>query len=48
MVLKRVMGVVAIGVLLLGGTPSAHGQKATEMYIPIGQSPGVSNKTSIV
>jgi hypothetical protein len=42
------MGVVAIGVLLLGGTLAAYGQKATEMFIPIGQSPGVSNKTSIV
>jgi len=46
--LKVVMGVVGIGVLLLGGTPSAHGQKATEMFIPIGQSPGLSNKISIV
>jgi hypothetical protein len=48
MMLKRVMGLVAIGVLLLGGTPTAYGQKATEIFIPIGQSPGVSNKTSIV
>jgi hypothetical protein len=48
MMLKRVMGVVAIGALLLGGTLTAYGQKATEMFIPIGQSPGVSNKTSIV
>ena len=46
--LKGVMGVVAIGVLLLGGTPSAYGQKATEMFIPIGQSPGLSNKISII
>ncbi len=46
--LKRVMRVVAIGALLLGGTLTAYGQKATEMFIPIGQSPGVSNKTSIV
>ena len=46
--LKGVMGVVAIGILLLGGTPSAYGQKATEMFIPIGQSPGLSNKISII
>jgi len=26
----------------LGGIPPAHGQEATERYIPIGQSPGVS------
>jgi hypothetical protein len=46
--LKGVMGVVAIGVLLLGGTLYAYGQKATEMFIPIGQSPGLSNKISII
>jgi hypothetical protein len=46
--LKVVTGVVAIGVLLLAGTPSAYGQKATEMFIPIGQSPGLSNKISII
>ena len=46
--LKGVMGVVAIGVLLLSGTPTAYGQKATEMFIPIGQSPGLSNKISII
>jgi hypothetical protein len=46
--LKVVIGVFAIGVLLLGGTPSAYGQKATEMFIPIGQSPGLSNKISII
>ncbi len=46
--LKVVTGVVAVGVLLLAGTPTAHGEKATEMYIPIGQSPGLSNKISII
>jgi hypothetical protein len=46
--LKAVMGVVGIGILLLSGTPSAHGQKATEIFIPIGQSPGLSNKISII
>jgi hypothetical protein len=46
--LKVVTGVVAIGVLLLAAIPSAHGQKATEIYIPIGQSPGLSNKISII
>ena len=27
---------------------TAHAQKATELYIPIGKSPGVSGETSIV
>jgi hypothetical protein len=45
---KVAMGVVAIGVLLLGGTLTAYGQKATEMFIPVGQSPGLSNNISII
>jgi len=32
----------------LGSAFEAVAQEATEMYIPIGQSPGVSNKTSVV
>ena len=48
MKLKRVMGVVATGVWLWSGMPSAHGQKATEIFIPIGQSPGLSNKVSVI
>jgi hypothetical protein len=46
--LKVLMAAFAIGGLLLGGTSSAYGQKATEMFIPIGQSPGLSNKISII
>jgi len=46
--LKRVMGVVATGIWLWSGMPSAHGQKATEMFIPIGQSPGLSNTISVI
>jgi hypothetical protein len=46
--LKRIIGVVATGVWLWSGVPSAHGQKATEMFIPIGQSPGLSNTISAI
>jgi hypothetical protein len=46
--LKHVMCAVATGVWLLSGMLSAHGQKATEMFIPIGQSPGLSNTISII
>lgn len=35
-------GLVAAAALLCAST-HAHGQKATEQYIPIGQSPGVSH-----
>jgi hypothetical protein len=36
--------VVAIGLLM----PNALAQKATELYIPIGKSPGISGKCSMV
>ncbi len=45
---RFLIGVVAIGVLLWGGTPYAHGQKATEMFVPLGQSPGLSGKVTII
>lgn len=37
-----------IAVTLLCGTSYAHGQKATEQYIPIGQSPGLSGKHTYI
>lgn len=48
MVLRLLLGVMGIGVLLGGGTPHAHGQKATEMFIPLGQSPGLSYKVTVI
>lgn len=33
---------------LLCSMSYAHGQKATERYIPIGQSPGISNKYTYI
>lgn len=48
MKLKAVMGVVVTGVWLWSGILSAHGQKATEMFIPIGQSPGLTSKISVI
>ena len=39
---------IGVAVALLGVISHAHGQKETERFIPIGQSPGVSQKhTSI-
>ncbi len=46
--LKVLMAVLAVTVLLWGGAPYAHGQQATEIYIPVGQSPGVSGKISVI
>jgi hypothetical protein len=39
---------LAIVVVALGGTLEASGQQATEMFIPIGQSPGLSGKESLI
>jgi len=43
----RYLGLAAV-VVALGGGLAAYGQEATEMYIPIGQSPGVSGKMSLI
>ncbi|MGH7253313.1 MAG: hypothetical protein ACREIE_05880 [Nitrospiraceae bacterium] len=45
--LNRYLG-LAIVVMALGGTLEASGQQATEMFIPIGQSPGLSDKGSVI
>jgi hypothetical protein len=40
--------VLFVTVSVLGGISSAQCQKMTEMFIPIGQSPGLSGKYSII
>lgn len=45
--LKRVV-TLAVFALWLGSPAYAHSQRMTEMYIPIGQSPGVSAKLSVI
>jgi len=42
------LSVSAILVAMLCATSHAHGQKATEQFIPIGQSPGVSQKLTSI
>lgn len=37
-------GAVGVVIVVLCAGPVAHAQKATEQFIPIGQSPGVSQK----
>lgn len=39
---------IAIVIGALGSASQAVAQEATEMYVPIGQSPGISSKTSVV
>ena len=45
---KFLLALLAAGTLLWGGTPYAHGQKAAEMFIPTGQSPGLSGKVTVM
>jgi len=42
--MRMPLPITAMLVMLLGGSTFAHGQKQTELYIPIGQSPGISGK----
>lgn len=46
--LKRVAVVTGIIVGLGSAIPAAHGHKQTEIFIPIGQSPGLSNKVTLI
>jgi hypothetical protein len=47
--MRTSLGLILSGLLaLLCASSLAHGQKATEQYIPIGQSPGVSQKYSSI
>lgn len=38
---------ISVTITLLLGMPCAHGQKATEIFIPLGKSPGLSGKYTI-
>lgn len=42
--MRRLFIAAALLVVLLAGYSFAHGQKQTERYIPLGQSPGLSGK----
>jgi hypothetical protein len=44
----RLYLVILISIACFWDVPSAYGQKATEIFIPIGQSPGLSGKYSII
>ena len=39
---------VMLTVVLLGSTQAAHAQKSTEIFIPIGKSPGLSGKRTMI
>jgi hypothetical protein len=46
--MRKILSAIAVVIAACSAISHAHGQKATERYIPLGQSPGVSQKyTSI-
>jgi len=45
---RPLIGVMGVAVLMLSTAFFAHSQKATEIFIPIGKSPGVSEKITII
>ena len=44
----KVLMQIGVTVAWLAGMTYAHSQQMTEMFIPVGQSPGVSNQTSLI
>jgi hypothetical protein len=45
---RRWVSSTAVAVLLLAGATAAHGQRLSEMYVPIGESPGLSGKLTVI
>ena len=46
--MMRSVKLLAVAVAFAAGATHAHGQEATERYIPIGQSPGLSGKSTVI
>lgn len=46
--MRALLNVIGVAVALLGAVSHVQAQKETERYIPIGQSPGVSQKQASI
>jgi len=46
--MRSLVNGIGLAIALLGGISYAHGQRETEQYIPIGQSPGLSQKSTSI
>jgi hypothetical protein len=46
--MRALLSGIGVAVALLGAISHVHGQKETERFIPIGQSPGVSQKQTSI
>lgn len=44
----RSLALMLFTLLVWSGSPLAHGQKATERFIPVGQSPGLSGTVTVI
>lgn len=44
----RSLALMLFALVVWAGSPSAHGQKAAERFIPVGQSPGLSGKVTVI
>jgi hypothetical protein len=49
MTIRRfVVALVGMSAFLVGGTPAPSAQEMTEQFIPVGQSPGLSGKYTVI
>ncbi len=46
--MSKLLTIIGIICFLVLGTFSAHAEKSTELYIPIGQSPGLSGEYTVL
>jgi len=46
--MQKLRTLISLAILLLCCSVAAHAQKATEQFIPIGQSPGLSGKHTLI
>jgi hypothetical protein len=46
--MRSLVSGLGLGAVLLAGVTAAHAQKATEQFIPIGQSPGASQRQTSI
>jgi hypothetical protein len=45
---RKILFTAALFMVIFGGSPLTYAQQASEQFIPIGMSPGISNKYSYI
>ncbi len=46
--MKYIEAIWLMGIIILGIAPFLHAEKAAELYIPVGQSPGLSDSHNLI